>query len=300
VTGRLPQFLLIGAMKAGSTTLYEDLRAHPRIFLPEKELGLLAKPGIDAGQYARHFLAARPDQVVGEASTSYAKLPESAAVVDRAAAILGSDVRIIYSVRNPVDRTVSHHFHRLVRHQSPASIDDAVRTDPRLIDYSCYGMQLRPWVDLVDSAGVGLVHFERYVADRQSTLAELSTLLRIPPWPANVGEGVFNRTDGRKVAVGAVGDATRTRLYRRYVRPHLPPRLRSRLARRLLPKPPPRPAPPSEATVELILERAAEDHARLVEMFGAAAPAWDADETRTRYRMARAAYRVEGDGPGSP
>jgi hypothetical protein len=285
---RPPDFIVIGAMKAGSTTLYEDLRRHPGIFVPEKELDTLSRPGLDAAGYAALFAAAGPDDVTGEVSATYAKLPETAGLAERAARLLGREFRVVYLVRDPVDRTVSHHFHRLSRRTVDPSVDTAVRADHRLIDYSRYGMQLEPWLAAVGPQHVHLVHFERYVADRSGVLAGLVRELGVSDVdPTAELRSVHNRTEGRHVAVGARGRITRSPLYRRYVRPRLPESARRRLAHAVLPTAPPRPDPPSEVTVELILERTAADCARLVEIFGAGAPQWDADATRARYAQLR-------------
>ena len=77
---RLPGFLIIGAMKAGTTTLYHDLLTNPQVFFPlDKEPGNLASHDVlgedGRGRYASIFKTARPDQICGEASTTYTKLP---------------------------------------------------------------------------------------------------------------------------------------------------------------------------------------------------------------------------------
>jgi hypothetical protein len=291
---RLPDFLVIGAMKAGSTTLYEDLRANPGIFVIEKELDSLSRPELTAASYGALFAAARPEQVTGDVSATYAKLPQTAGLAERAGTLLGDEFRVIYLVRDPVDRAVSHHFHRLVRRTIDPSIDVAVRADPRLVDYSRYGMQLEPWVDVVGADRVHLVHFERYVADRAGVLTQVLGFLGADLETAAGADlaAVHNRGDERHVAVGGRGRVARSGLYRRHVRPRLPEHARRWLARRILPGPPPRPDPPSAATVDEILERTGPDCARLTQIFGPSAPQWDADATRQRYERLRAEWRA--------
>jgi hypothetical protein len=288
---RLPDFLVIGAMKAGSTTLYEDLRAQPGVYVAEKELDSLSKRDVDPAGYAALFAAARPDQVAGDVSATYARLPETAGGAERAGGVLGPTFRVVYLVRDPVDRTVSHHFHRLARRTIDPSVDVAVRADHRLIDYSRYGMQLEPWLDVVGRERVHLVHFERYVADRGAVLTDALGFLGVAgPVQALGLDVVHNRGEGRHVAVGRRGRLVRSAAYRRYVRPHVPERTRRRLAGAVLPTAPGRPSPPSAETVELILDRTAADTARLVELFGPTAPQWDADATRQRYERLRAEH----------
>lgn len=103
----IPDFFIVGAPKSGTTSLYEYLRQHPDIFMPEakKETHFFA-PDLDhpqrvrgAGIYARLFAAAQGDQCVGEASVGYL---HSEVAAERIRACR-PDARIIAVLRNPVD-----------------------------------------------------------------------------------------------------------------------------------------------------------------------------------------------------
>ena len=85
----LPDFLIIGAMKAGTTTLYRDLMTNPAIFFPsEKEKSHLLRDEVltEAGRrdYEKLFRRARPGQVLGIAPTRYTNLPDCPGVPGRA------------------------------------------------------------------------------------------------------------------------------------------------------------------------------------------------------------------------
>ena len=89
--GQLPNFLVIGAMKAGTSSLYQYLRAHPQIFMPAaKELSFFAyEPNArhDLEWYRRQFAPAGEGAVaLGEASTMYTKFPRHPGVPERIAA----------------------------------------------------------------------------------------------------------------------------------------------------------------------------------------------------------------------
>src|SRR5215211_9390855 len=108
---RLPNFLVIGAMKAGTTSLYHYLRHHPQVFMPEiKELNFFNplrnwRRGVE--WYEEQFEGI-PDSVVaiGEASTSYTKFPWIREVPARITSVLG-EIRLIYVVRDPIERMQS-------------------------------------------------------------------------------------------------------------------------------------------------------------------------------------------------
>ena len=114
---RLPSFLVIGAMKAGTTSLYHYLHAHPQVFMPSiKELDFFVAGG-NWGRglhwYQKQFAGAGPGAVaVGEASTMYTKYPSVDGVPERIAAHL-PEVRLVYVVRDPIDRIRSHYRHRV-------------------------------------------------------------------------------------------------------------------------------------------------------------------------------------------
>src|SRR5262245_34426917 len=89
VSGSFPDFLIVGAMKAGTTSLHRDLNLHPQIFLPEEKEpeGLCHDRVLSARgrrRYARLFRPSRAGQMRGEASTAYTKLPEWQGVPARA------------------------------------------------------------------------------------------------------------------------------------------------------------------------------------------------------------------------
>ncbi len=106
---RLPQFLGIGAQKAGTTTLHDWLTQHPQIFLPaQKELHYFSLH-FDAGLpwYAEHFAAAGPAQRCGEITPYYLFHPQAP---QRIRALL-PQVRLIVLLRDPVERALSQYFH---------------------------------------------------------------------------------------------------------------------------------------------------------------------------------------------
>ena len=77
---RLPDFLIIGGMKCGSTTLFRDLDTSPAVSFPaHKEPHNLLDDAVLSGEgkakYAGLYKHARPDQRLGDASTGYTKLP---------------------------------------------------------------------------------------------------------------------------------------------------------------------------------------------------------------------------------
>ncbi len=119
---RLPDFLGIGAQKAGTTWLAENLRLHPEVFIPErKELHYFDnKWERPLAEYARHFVAAG-DRVCGEITPAYGILsPERIRYVGR----ILPRLRLVLLLRNPVERAWSHALMDLAarRGRDPAEV----------------------------------------------------------------------------------------------------------------------------------------------------------------------------------
>jgi Sulfotransferase domain len=241
---RLPDFLVIGAQKCGTTTLYEDLRSHPSIAMPEKESsGLLSARS--AHEYARLFPDG--DGVVGEIATTYSMQPE-VDVVGRAHELV-PEARIVYIVREPLARTISHHHHDFALGLVGPDIDVAVREHPPLVQNSRYATQLWPWLAAYGPERVRVIRFEDYVRDRVGECARLCRFLDLSPHTFDATL-VANAAGDKVVASGAWATLSASRPYRALVRPLMSERARRLLMARVLPKAPPRPEPPSRATVD--------------------------------------------------
>ncbi len=126
--GTLPTFLIIGAMRSGTTALTRYLRVHPQVFMPRKKELHFFDLNFDRGLdwYAAWFADADGAQAIGEASPTYMYF-ESAVV--RMAEVL-PDARLIAILRNPVDRAYSHYWWNRARGQEPLGFADAIAAEP--------------------------------------------------------------------------------------------------------------------------------------------------------------------------
>lgn len=179
MTGRLPDFVLIGAMKCATTTLDLQLGRQDGVFMAGKELGFFSDDeafarGLDG--YAEQFAAAPADAIAGEASTDYTKLPTYPHAAERLAKAL-PDAKLIYMIRHPVKRLVSHYVHDWTERRISEPIDRAVEVHPELVDYGRYAMQLEPYLDRVGPERILVVFFERLTAAPEEELARVGRFL---------------------------------------------------------------------------------------------------------------------------
>ena len=103
-----PTFLVIGAAKAGTTSLYELLGAHPEVFLsdPKEPQFFTERYARGYGWYESLFADAAGYQAVGEGSTTYSELGIWPQTIDRLAAYV-PEARFLYFTRHPLERLES-------------------------------------------------------------------------------------------------------------------------------------------------------------------------------------------------
>jgi hypothetical protein len=289
---RLPDFLIIGAMKAGTTSLSRDLQANPDIHFPSvKEPHFLANDNVltSAGRsrYEKLFSRARDSQRRGEASTGYTKLPSIQGVPRRARQLLGRDAKCIYLVRDPIDRAISHHFHMYRSGDLSIGIDQASRCIPDLVNYGSYAMQLKSWQQEFDANNFHIVRFEDYIASRRDVVADVCRFLNIEPQTQSLDPDVVHN-DGQSAATpiplfrSLVRGVTRSQWYKLHVHPRTPQRLREVLKPAVMRKTHTRPPPPSEDTLKYLADRFRADAEQLRLMTNRQQPLWDLDAPRDR------------------
>ena len=170
----LPDFLVIGAMKSGTSTLQAQLALQAGIFMSTpKEPNFFSDDEIYAqgmSWYRALFDAAPEGALKGEASTHYTKLPTHPATLERLTPTLRPDLRLVYLIRNPVERAVSHYIHEWTMGEMGGDIEQAFRDHPELVAYGHYPMQLEPWIKVYGREAILVTSLEAMTADPQAVL----------------------------------------------------------------------------------------------------------------------------------
>jgi hypothetical protein len=174
-------FMIIGAQKAGTTSLAAQLSEHPGIcFSRVKEPGYFNNAeDWEAGLDGYHQLYVPEDgQICGEASTMYTSLPQWEHTHSRLYAY-NPALKLIYIMRQPVERVISNYSHRLVRGLVKAPPEVAIFDDPVYINRSRYKVQITPYLELFGREKVLLLVFEEYAADQRRTLQAIAEFLGV-------------------------------------------------------------------------------------------------------------------------
>jgi hypothetical protein len=276
-------FLVIGAMKSGTTSLYHDLSRLEAVGTnPTKEPDLFTheRPDSQIQRDVRRFLTGNTGWL-GDFSTSYTMAGLFPGVPERAHRILGDDVPIFYLVRNPIVRAISHHHHWLARGMTSSDVDKALKEDPAFLDVSSYGHQLQLWAQVFGSNKVRVIVFEEYIAHRAETIRLIAEALQVPAPSSPPGEEVHNSNAGERVARGIVSQIVSARAYRLIARQRIPASLRHVIGGYLLKDAGPRQYP-SASTLHWFREALRPDVELLTNTMQWGNPAWDLDATVSR------------------
>lgn len=202
----LPNFLLIGAAKSGTTALHDYLKQHPSIYMsPQKELRYFSNvlpppeglskdylhPGVETlEEYQQFFEAVRDEKIIGESSPMYLYVAGSA---ERIKVTLADNVKILAILRNPIDRAFSAYTHAIREWKEPCtSFEEALGKEQERIDagwgmlwhYTRAGLyyeQLERYYNLFRSDQIKVVLYDDLVSNVDVLLYDLFMFLDIDP-----------------------------------------------------------------------------------------------------------------------
>ncbi|MDJ0535533.1 MAG: tetratricopeptide repeat protein [Xenococcaceae cyanobacterium MO_207.B15] len=215
-----PDFIIIGAAKCGTTSVYEYLGNNPKILLPhKKELNFFWKKydyGID--WYLAHFptITDRDDFITGEASPHYIRFP----VVAQRIKQHFPDIKLILLLRNPVDRTISWHYHQLNRGLFKEDVETAIYREIKELESlsqediinnghsknsniitGLYIYQVKTWLELFKREQILILSSEYFYSNTAKAMEEVYNFLGLPNYPLarypKINTGSYSPADER-------------------------------------------------------------------------------------------------------
>lgn len=283
----LPNFLIIGAQKAGTTWLQHTLRQHPDVYMPSHELHFFDKAhhykrGLS--WYQEFFEEAELETAVGEKTPDYywtnrsgaeGHLPSVHCNIYRAL----PEAKLILIVRNPVDRAVSaaNHLIRTRRVPPQYSVDQLLVGDKQdvaerhgVLDYGRYHRHIQAYLELFDREQFLVLVFEEDIVDApEAGLKKVSEFLGINP--SYSFEGLHDRQNAPGVS--------KTGLYVRYYLPFLKPLVEG-IDKYLLNRN--YKQTPTDETLQALHDTYEADNERLFRFLGRRIPAWTRPSKSTK------------------
>jgi len=178
----LPNFLIIGAQKSATSWLARCLREHPDVFMTEVKEIHFFNHRFEKGLawYESHFSDWAGQAVIGEATPGYINHPDAPG---RIRATLGEEVKLIASLRHPVDRAYSAFWHYVMRGSIPANADfrAVFQGDDRfgLRSRGDYFTHLSRYLEYFPRENLLILIYEEIKRDSQKVISECLELLGV-------------------------------------------------------------------------------------------------------------------------
>ncbi len=181
--GNLPNLIIIGAQKSGTTSLHYYLGLHPQISMSrEKELEFFMEnrnwhKGIE--WYKSHFTTRA--KVYGESSPNYTAYPAWDGVPEKMHSVI-PDTKLIYILRDPIDRMVSQYVQYLSVGLDNRAVEIAFRpldNDNYYVRRSRYFMQLQQYLKYFPSSNILIITAEDLLNERRKTLEKAFAFLNV-------------------------------------------------------------------------------------------------------------------------
>jgi hypothetical protein len=177
---RGPDFLGLGAQKAGTSWIYSCLYDHPQVCVPIKEVHFFSRQRNWARGftwYEEHFARCDPDTLAGEFSTSYLVEPGAAERIH--ARYPG--VRLLACLRQPAERAFSNYLNDLQAGAlSPrTSFQEALESHPEYLEQGAYASQLRRYLDLFARESMLILLYDDLQRDPLGFMSSIYRFLRV-------------------------------------------------------------------------------------------------------------------------
>ena len=182
--GALPNLIVIGGLKCGTTSLHHYLNLHPEIGMSRpKELNFFVEEmnwQLGADWYRAHFPGRVP--VRGETSPHYTNRPRFEGVAERMSETLGAGARLIYMVRHPLDRLLSHYLHNVGGGYEERELEAAVsQSGSAYVQRGLYAYQLEPYLDAFGLDRILVLSREELGSDRDGAVRRVFDFCGVEP-----------------------------------------------------------------------------------------------------------------------
>jgi hypothetical protein len=186
--GKLPNLVIIGAAKCGTTSLHYYLSLHPEVFMSKvKEPRFFVDAPEPFGRWNRGIewyrsLFASDARVRGEASPAYTSWPTRDGVVERMYGLI-PEAKLLYLVREPMEKLRSAYLMAFRRAVTTESFQDFLESNvgERAMDGVRYGTQFRQYLQRFQREQMAVIESASLLENRSNTLQKIFRFLGVDP-----------------------------------------------------------------------------------------------------------------------
>jgi len=177
-----PNFLIVGAMKSGTTTLAHSLNLHPEVFVCPKEINYFFDFSKDVSWYKNHFKTKKT--IIGEKAPIYMYLPAVAKKIQQ----YNPKMKLIFILRNPVDRTYSNYWHAYKQGRETFTFEKALAEEKERImkdifygyvQRSKYALQIQNYLKYFSINQMHFIIYEEFIDNPHNTIKETLRFLGV-------------------------------------------------------------------------------------------------------------------------
>ncbi|MBY6189135.1 sulfotransferase [Microbulbifer agarilyticus] len=199
-----PNFFLVGAAKAGTTSIAQALGQHPNIFITDpKEPNFISSldncdslSETDIAEYLKYYRSVTDESIIGEASVNNLPAKMAAKHIRQ----INPDSKILISLRNPLTRVQSL-YEMYSRHGLKQSFQFATKTDPWLIKQCCYHDPVNRYLDNFPREQIHWIDFDSLKSGWETTMAGIYDFLEV------------EQIDGERPVVRNVGGVPKNKAF---------------------------------------------------------------------------------------
>jgi len=197
---KTPNFLIIGAPRAGTTWIDKNIRCHPEIFLPAKKEIHFFDNDFDKGldYYSSFFSSATDEKAIGEITPSYLHRGN---VAERIFDTLG-DIKLILCLRNPTERLYSRYWNAKgkFKENKDLSFEEKIQTKEEFITEGFYYNHLEKYLRLFSKENILILFYEDLSNDPTNFLKSIYTFLEVDEsFEAPLINGKINAAASKKL-----------------------------------------------------------------------------------------------------
>lgn len=189
-TDKFPlDFLIIGTMKSGTSTLSAYLSQHPEIAIPKRELHFFDREFRRGKEWYRQQLlnsANSTTKIFGEKTPFYAWEDKIAEELYN----INNKLKLIWLFRDPIDRIISHYKHNLSSGLEWRRIENALQNESKQIkknlqygylEFSKYDLQISRYLKFFPIEQMKFIVFEEFANNQDKILKEVNDFLKVSP-----------------------------------------------------------------------------------------------------------------------
>jgi len=214
-----PNFFIVGAPKAGTTSLYEYLKNIPGIYMPTiKEPNYFSvntvpnhhpvlKPIRDKERYLKLFEKVTNEKIIGESSPDYLADQDAPSLIYQ----ISPHAHILISLRDPVERAFSDYLIHVSQGLMKLSFHDELQKELRQkidkskpncrLDYGFYSESVKKYLEVFGSKQVKVIIFEEFIQNTKTTIEEILHFLDLNSSLDNFDDKIHNPSQSPRGSV---------------------------------------------------------------------------------------------------